>query len=357
MKRRLVLLAVAWLACSSGPVPIEAQPAPAPTSASWPLLWRADPPAEGAGPLFLLGSVHVGTPQMLDLGPAIAEAFAESDELVVEVDLSQVTESQIEELTQRYGVLPAGQTLKDRVSEATHELLVHYLERRGMAPDSMSRFKPWFVAYIIIQLEFQAAGYDPALGVDQIFLDQAQGRKPIVGLETISSQLATMDELPAPIQDLMLKDALARIEDLVQETRDLLAAWQRGDEDELVRLVFSPLREFPELDVFYERVFFRRNGEMSARLEALSRDGKTRFVVLGAGHMVGEHGIPALLTSRGFRVREVDGSKASALPFEEPLDQPGRPRGHAGLDQRLGLVVGAPGAVEGGVDAPRLAHQ
>jgi uncharacterized protein YbaP (TraB family) len=34
---------------------------------------------------------------------------------------------------------------------------------------------------------------------------------------------------------------------------------------------------------------------MTQRLASLARDGKLRFVVVGAGHMVGERGIPALL--------------------------------------------------------------
>jgi uncharacterized protein YbaP (TraB family) len=41
---------------------------------------------------------------------------------------------------------------------------------------------------------------------------------------------------------------------------------------------------------------------MTGRLLELGEDGKTRFVVLGAGHMVGEGGIPALLGRNGYRV-------------------------------------------------------
>ena len=57
-----------------------------------------------------------------------------------------------------------------------------------------------------------------------------------------------------------------------------------------------------ELDGFYERLFFERNRRMVARLLELGQDGRTRFVVLGAGHMLGEEGIPALLARQGYRV-------------------------------------------------------
>ncbi len=71
-------------------------------------------------------------------------------------------------------------------------------------------------------------------------------------------------------------------------------------------LVFSPLARFPELEVFYDLVFFQRNERMTARLVEFLGDGKTRLVVLGAGHMVGSRGIPAQLGEQGYRVQRLE---------------------------------------------------
>jgi hypothetical protein len=65
---------------------------------------------------------------------------------------------------------------------------------------------------------------------------------------------------------------------------------------------------------FYASFFWRRNAAMAARLVELARDGKTRFVVLGAGHMLGEQGIPALLAQRGFVVERVMPGAAAPPP-------------------------------------------
>jgi uncharacterized protein YbaP (TraB family) len=100
----------------------------------------------------------------------------------------------------------------------------------------------------------------------------------------------------------MLRDALARVDRFPDDTRALVDAWQQGDEGRLEELVFGPLAELPELEVFYDLVFFQRNEHMAARLSQLGGDGRTRFVVLGAGHMVGEQGVPAILARRGFQV-------------------------------------------------------
>jgi uncharacterized protein YbaP (TraB family) len=46
---------------------------------------------------------------------------------------------------------------------------------------------------------------------------------------------------------------------------------------------------------------------MAGRLHQFAKDGKTRFVVVGAGHLVGDQGIPTLLAERGWQVERVGG--------------------------------------------------
>jgi uncharacterized protein YbaP (TraB family) len=65
--------------------------------------------------------------------------------------------------------------------------------------------------------------------------------------------------------------------------------------------------------LFYESIFFGRNETMTRRLAEFARDGKTRFVVLGVGHMLGSRGIPSLLCDRGFGVRRVSGGGRASV--------------------------------------------
>jgi uncharacterized protein YbaP (TraB family) len=290
-------VALAWLLGCAG---AEGQRAAESFS---PLLWRADAP--GGAVLYLLGSVHVGTHRVQDLGRRVADAYDGADELVVEVDLTRTTPGEIVALGHAYGTLPPGETLRDVISPESHSLLAEYLAKRGLPVEGIERMEPWLATATLTALELQAAGYQSELGVDQLFLGRAAGQKPIVGLETVESQLAMLHGLPRRIQELMLLDVLARGDRFRDEAAGLLQAWERGDEDELARLLFSPLEEYPELDSFYETLFFERNQAMCARLRELSGDGRTRFVILGAGHMVGERGIPALLAQHGYRVERL----------------------------------------------------
>jgi uncharacterized protein YbaP (TraB family) len=246
----------------------------------------------------------MGSGAELDLGARVEKAWQSADELVVEIDLNQLAPEEMVSLTRLYGKLTPPITLWHVISSETQGQLEAWSALRGIDPASFSAFKPWFVSFTIVQVELQLAGYDAARGVDRHFLEQA-GDRPVVALETVASQLEMMDRLPASLQELMMKDALARVDGFPVETEKLLEAWRRGDESRLEGLVFQPLDEFPELEVFYDLVFFQRNHSMARRLAQLGGDAKTRFVVIGAGHLLGEQGVPALLARRGFQVSRV----------------------------------------------------
>jgi uncharacterized protein YbaP (TraB family) len=305
LARRLAgVLAAALLACA-GPAPdavTPEQPAPRAT----PPLWRATAPGAGTGALYLLGSIHMGTRQMLDLGQLVEEAYRRSDELVVEVDVKRLAPEEVVALVQRHGTFAPPRTLRDALSPAVFGQLEAYLVERGVLLANVEQFKPWFVSFVVAQLELQAAGYEVELGVDHVLMERASAEKPIVQLETAASQLQMLDRLPATLQELMLKDILARVDHFPEEVAELIYAWKAGDEARLEDLVFSPLAQFPELEVFYDLVFFQRNERMTSKLAELLGDGRTRLVVLGAGHMLGSRGIPTQLVERGYRVRRLE---------------------------------------------------
>jgi len=219
--------------------------------------------------------------------------------------VSRLDAAEAARLTQRYGTLPEARTVRDVVSKSTGSELAAFLESRGYTGLGVERWKPWFLAFTLVQLELRRAGYQLELGVDRLFIQRAQAGKPIVGLETLDSQLAMFDGLSAAQQELMLRDVLLRRERFAEETEELIETWLSGDEARLEKLVFSPLEELPELADFYDVVFFRRNRRMTGTLEELSGDGKTRFVVLGAGHLLGDRGIPHRLADRGWQLQRV----------------------------------------------------
>ena len=52
-------------------------------------------------------------------------------------------------------------------------------------------------------------------------------------------------------------------------------------------------------------LFTQRNRKWSERVAELMQGGASPFVAVGAAHMAGSDGLPAMLAAKGFRVRRV----------------------------------------------------
>jgi len=59
-------------------------------------------------------------------------------------------------------------------------------------------------------------------------------------------------------------------------------------------------REKKEYKIFYEHIFYRRNFKFAERIKRLLGEYKSLFIVVGAGHLIGENNVIKLLESEGF---------------------------------------------------------
>ena len=298
------LTALMGLGCATAPFEAGCS-TQAGSRTSAPLMWRAQERV-GGGVLYLLGSIHFETESAPQFPREIEAAHARSDELVVEVNVGVATGPEVGASGEERGRLEPPTQLADVLSPATLELLERYLDERGLPLSLVEGMKPWYITNLLVVLELLDAGYEAEHGVDRQFIERSSG-KPIIALETAAEQWDLLDRLPLRIQESMLRDALVRSPQFDRATDQLIEAWRHGDERALQELVFLPLAEDADFELFYESIFFRRNEAMTRRLAELARDGKTRFAVLGAGHMLGSRGIPSLLCDRGFEVRRVSG--------------------------------------------------
>lgn len=251
-----------------------------------------------------MGSVHVGRGAPPAFSPQVDGAFERADELVLEVDPKH-SAHESERLMRRYALIPPPDSLRERLSSRALVALDAHLEARGQPLAPYLRFEPWALVELFSEEAKRRRGLDPAYGVDRTFAERARRtRKEVRELETTETQLRLLAELPASVHELRLLEAIADPEELGRRAEQLLRAWERGDDAALERILFDPLREEPGLAVFYQRVIFDRNERMARKLAHWARDGRLRFAVVGAGHVVGRRGIPALLHAQGFRIQK-----------------------------------------------------
>ncbi len=253
--------------------------------------------------LYLVGSIHMLTKDYYPLNPALDSAFKESDLLVEEADLGEMLGSDAQLDILMRARLPTDQTLDKVVSPATYAQVSKHITERGLPMELMRQFKPWMLALMIEQFEWQKAGFDPSLGLDKHFYDRAQTEgKTVQGLETADYQISLFDGMSAQQQDRMLADTLKEIDTEIGSVTKLTDAWKTGDAASVERIVLADLKEDPEI---YQRLLVARNRAWMPKLEALFARGGHSFVVVGAAHLVGPDGLLSMMKSRGYTVEQL----------------------------------------------------
>ena len=141
--------------------------------------------------------------------------------------------------------------------------------------------------------------------MDRHFLQQAATGKEIVELESLRQQLEMLSGMTEEEGLFFLTQTLRDIEKGDDYPNAMFAAWRRGDVAWFEDKLKEGLDEQVASQKFYASMFTNRNLAMAGRLESLVKDGRTYFVVVGAGHLVGDNSILNLLGAKGFQVNRM----------------------------------------------------
>lgn len=271
-----------------------------------PALWRVDVDG-GRGRAYLFGSVHFGAQAMYPLSSKVLKAFSDSELLAVELDADLIDGKAVDEVFRRMGHYPAGQALSEKLSAADWEKLLRVAEPLGLSESQLERLKPWVVAMQLTASQIREQGFSAQLGIDHYFLKLAKTadyETDVVQLETLEQQLAVVDGLPEEQQVDFLLQALEQSQSGTDLLSDIVKAWCAGDEQRLEQLVLDTIESVDD-DSLHHQVFVQRNNLMLEKIYQSLLAGQRLFVVVGAGHIVGEHGLRSMLSSNGFQVTRV----------------------------------------------------
>jgi len=263
------------------------------------LLWKI---SSSTGTVYLFGSIHLATAEMYPLPEKVEAAFAGAEQLVVEVNAGPEKQAELGQMMMAKGSYPPEESLTDHISDEIQGQLTRYLEGAGMPAAAFNRFEPWLVALTVSVLELQKLGLDPTLGIEQHFLAKAKDSKPVLELETAEDQVSLFDDLAVELQQLMLKKTLLEIDRIAEEMDEMIDAWSRGDTTAMEALMYKSLGEAPELAPLFKKLFTDRNLTMADKIAGFLGTDSSYFVLVGAGHLVGDDGIVELLKAREFSV-------------------------------------------------------
>ncbi|WP_160035158.1 TraB/GumN family protein [Paenibacillus sp. An7] len=251
--------------------------------------------------VYLVGSMHIADDSFYPLRSEYEEAFAEADYLGVEVDISKAVDEEQQKLITNMGMYQDGTTLKDHVSKETYAKLEEILKQNGMEKNALDAYKPWVVETTISTLKTMTAGYEAAAGIDLYFIQKAMERKiPVLELESYESQLGMFDDFSKELQERNLKTALDDFDTLDDSVDQMADMWKSGNDEMLLEFTNSMAVE-PE---FYKAMLIDRNIGMADKIDGYLKSNKKEeyFIVVGAGHYLGEYGVIKLLQDKGYTV-------------------------------------------------------
>ena len=261
-----------------------------------PAIWRV---SSGERTVWLFGSVHLLPEGGFAIDGALEDALEDADRVCMEIDNDASDEATAASVTLGRAVDPEGRDLfellgpeADRVREAAEEAEVPI--------DALAMFEPWFAGITVSVLALQSHGYDVQHGVEQLI--QAEARrtgKSGCGLETLDGQLAMLDGLPPELQAEILLQSLAEAANIEEQVGPMVAAWQAGDERGLEEALEEDFGDYPELA---ETLIYERNARWADQVDEMLEGDEDVLLVVGAMHLVGKRGLPALLRARGHRV-------------------------------------------------------
>lgn len=252
--------------------------------------------------IYLFGTVHLLKPGLGWFDEAIADAFRASDELTLEI-LPMDNEAALAPLVMQLARDPNGRTIRDRLSAEQHAAYVARMRKLGLAPEGMEPFEPWFVMMVASVVDYVQRGHMPDSGSEKVLTAAARAAgKPITAFETPEEQIRILDSLPEDEQLAGLVDWVRREDETTAAWEELVKAWAEGDPERAGRLMN---REMAGSPVSAKLLLEDRNRRWVTAIEERMKKPGTVFVAVGAGHLMGDRSVQALLAEKGIKVTRI----------------------------------------------------
>lgn len=264
------------------------------------LLWKLQRDGRTS---WLYGTLHVGRLDWLAPGPRVLGALRDSDELAVELDL---TDPQIQrEMAASALSRPQELTLP----EALRSRLARQAEAACLPAGALERLHPVMQAVTLAVLDARWEGLDAGLGQEFVLIGgmRALGR-PVRSLEAVATQAAALIPAERAQALAMVDQSLRQLEQRRSRpvVRRLAEAWSQGRLAELEAYEqWCDCIDSPADREFMRRLNDSRNGALAKAIAARHAAGQRVFAAVGALHMVGPQALPRLLAAEGFAVERV----------------------------------------------------
>jgi uncharacterized protein YbaP (TraB family) len=274
------------------------------------ILWRIE--RAGVPPSHLFGTVHLTDDRVNALSADVRSALAGASRIALEIaDMSPQGMAAAMAGLRELVIFNDGRKLDDLLGGEELEIARSALQATGIPREMAAAFRPWLVTLSLAMAPCErrrAAAGLTALDARLAEAGKLRG-KPIIGLETIESQMRALAAVPEADQLQVLRVSLKyhdRSADLMETMiqryleRDLGAMWPF--QLELAKRAGLRTEAFAS---FEQQLVGDRNARMRDAALPLLREGGL-FIGVGALHLPGRLGLVEMLRETGFTVTAVE---------------------------------------------------
>lgn len=273
----------------------------------------------------LFGTVHI-LPRDLQWRDALFnQAFAKAGQLWFEILPGSDKDPSLQQVVLAAGV-DIAHPLNSRLSADEYSEFERAATSVGLNATQINVFRPWLASLQLTVLAAKKAGYDPTSGAELTLEAEIAGRTT-KAFETAAQQISFLASLDADTEKAMLLDSVHEVLAGPDRLNQLVKLWQAGDIDALDGFGNEDMRrDFPRL---YDVLVKRRNAAWVKAIEAEMAGAGTEFIAVGALHLAGADGVPALLRKDGYEVVQVAGASAGRenAAGAKSKPQPRKPKG------------------------------
>ncbi|WP_265563372.1 TraB/GumN family protein [Sphingomicrobium arenosum] len=281
------------LATCAAATALAAAPAQAEKLDADPALWVV---ADEDTTIYLFGTFHFLDNDTDWFNGPVRTAYEASDELVIE-SLPPSNPAALQPVLMEHLTLPAGTTLDTVVEADAYATFLEKIAPIGIPAQALGQFEPTFAVFTAMQAIMPTWGLASENGADNVLKASAEtDGKPVSGLETTEEVLAQLGKPSLAEQSLGFNEAMAEFDNIPNLLTEMKGAWASGDTATFDTLFLEMNDNSPES---YEAIIVERNAAWTEKLAARLDQPGTVFVAVGAGHLIGDDGVQAMLAKKG----------------------------------------------------------
>lgn len=250
--------------------------------------------------IILFGSVHV-LPAGLDWMPQqLADALPKADDLWFEIPITAATQQEAATLVQSLGPFPSTDNLSNHLTPAEGQKLRRVADKLSLSLLALDRMRPWLAELMLSNAMDMRVGASATEGVEEKVQALAPPTAHRRAFETTREQIGFLAGAPMDTQVASLDETLSEIEDRPETYGKVVEDWRAGDIAALKADALDPLRD--AAPVLYQRLIVERNARWTRTIQQRLAGHGVTVIVVGAGHLIGPDGVPAMLRARGLTV-------------------------------------------------------